>query len=273
MMPQNEAAMKSPFPGMDPYLEKYWRDIHTRLVMYTCDQLEGSLPDALIARVEERIVLETDDDVLRLLFPDVRVVEHGATAEEGGGAAVGVAEEIGTIPLIVTIDADPMTETYIEITDSDKNRVITVIEFLSLTNKLPGTGWQQYKKKQHELQQKGINLVEIDLLRGGRRSLVWPMRCIPRYARTTYLACTSRAANVGQLEVYPIPLRKPLPKLQIPLRPKDNDIHVDLQPLLDVAYRKGRYGTTIDYSRPLDPPLAGADAPWADMLLKQAGKR
>ena len=42
--------MKSPFPGMDPHLEAHWRDVHARLILYACDQLEPQLPPALIAR-------------------------------------------------------------------------------------------------------------------------------------------------------------------------------------------------------------------------------
>jgi len=32
--------MKNRFPGMDPYLEQFWLDVHARLVLYICDQLE-----------------------------------------------------------------------------------------------------------------------------------------------------------------------------------------------------------------------------------------
>jgi hypothetical protein len=46
-----------------------------------------------------------------------------------------------------------------------------------------------------------------------------------------------------------------------------------LQPLIDQAYRKGRYGDTIDYREPPDPPLEDDDAVWADTLLKEIGKR
>ena len=47
--------MKSPFPGMDPYLEAHWGDIHQRIVLYAADQLQGQLPSDLRARVEERV--------------------------------------------------------------------------------------------------------------------------------------------------------------------------------------------------------------------------
>ncbi len=50
--------MPSPFPGMDPYLEQCWRDIHARCIIYAADQLQAHLPPDLRARVEERVVVE-----------------------------------------------------------------------------------------------------------------------------------------------------------------------------------------------------------------------
>ena len=52
--------MKSPFPGMDPYLEEHWRDIHHRFLTYACDELQELLPRDLRARLEERVFVEPD---------------------------------------------------------------------------------------------------------------------------------------------------------------------------------------------------------------------
>src|SRR5277367_2533562 len=69
--------MPSPFPGMDPYLEVHWRDVHARLIIYASDALQGVLPGSLRARVEERVLLETPQGFAdHPLFPDVRVVEY-----------------------------------------------------------------------------------------------------------------------------------------------------------------------------------------------------
>jgi hypothetical protein len=51
--------MPSPFPGMDPYLEAHWRDVHASLIIYARDALQGVLPGSLRARVEERVLLES----------------------------------------------------------------------------------------------------------------------------------------------------------------------------------------------------------------------
>ena len=68
--------MPRSFPGMDPYLEAHWRDVHASLIIYTRDALRGLLPQSLRARVEERVLLATAAGFGESwLFPDVRVVE------------------------------------------------------------------------------------------------------------------------------------------------------------------------------------------------------
>ncbi len=50
--------MKSPFPGMDPYLEPRWGDIHTRLTVYACDQLRAQMPGGLLVRAQEHLTVQ-----------------------------------------------------------------------------------------------------------------------------------------------------------------------------------------------------------------------
>jgi len=68
-------------------------------------------------------------------------------------------------------------------------------------------------------------------------------------------------------------LQRPLPVIRIPLRERDREIGLNLQPLVELAYLNGSYADTIDYRQPCEPPLEGAEAAWADELLKAAGKR
>ncbi len=84
-------------------------------------------------------------------------------------------------PVIVPVHVEPATETFINILDPEtKHRLVTVIEILSLWNKLPGQGQREYRRKQEELQKARVNLVEIDLLRRGHRVLAVPYAHIPR---------------------------------------------------------------------------------------------
>src|SRR5882724_4898679 len=95
-------AMKSPFPGMDPYLEDRWRDFHSRMVMYACDQIEDSLPRSLVARVEQRIVFEVEDQEYHR-YPDLRLVERLPAASAGPASAV--VEATDTESVLVQVDS------------------------------------------------------------------------------------------------------------------------------------------------------------------------
>ena len=262
--------MKSPFPGMDPYLQHHWRDVHTSLVIYARDQLQGRLPTDLVARVEERVYLEKEGEPDRSFYPDVRVVErrkHEGTAETSLDD-VALAE-----PVIVKFRNEPITERYIEILDaSSGKRVVTTIEFISATNKISGDGYDLYRQKQKEAEQAKVSLVEIDLVLGGKRVLSVPLNRIRFRDRTRYQAIVRRGWQWNQAEVYPLPLLERLPAIPVPLRETDQDARLNLQALIDQAYLNGAYDT-IDYQVDADPPLEGHDAEWADQLLREAGKR
>jgi len=261
--------MASPFPGMDPYLEEFWRDVHARLIIYASDQLQSRLPDDLRARVEERVVVEPLAGESRSVYPDVRVVERGR------GEGVATASGISTAqPLILNLASEPKTETYIEIIDiGTGKRVVTVLEILSLSNKLPGESRDQYLRKLAELRASGVSLVEIDLLRTGQRGLSVPYDHIPVTYRTPYQVYVRRAWRPRSAEVYRVPFRERLPVIAVPLRETDADVALDLQPLVDQCYRNGGYDDDVDYSRAPHPPLEAEDDRWADQLLRQQGRR
>src|SRR5688572_16713292 len=72
------AREKSPLPGWDPYLQRFWRDVHHRLITYSSDFLHRVLPSDLRVRIEERVVLEAGDPVLSrdIYVPDVAVFDR-----------------------------------------------------------------------------------------------------------------------------------------------------------------------------------------------------
>ncbi len=264
-------SSRSPFPGMDPYLERHWPDIHSSLVVYSRDQLQPQLPDDLIARTEERVLLEAEGEMESTMYPDVRVVEYPSGAPATVIVPMKGAESAE--PIRISLRTEPATETFVEIREAgSENRVITVIEFLSMSAKTPGKDRKRYRKKQKDLQRGKVSLVEIDLLRAGQRVLVAPQSRIPRHGRTPYQACVRRGWNPDEAEIYPLSLRQPLRAISIPLRQRDAEVHLELQPLIDQCYRNGRYHT-INYRVDPEPPLQGDDAVWATELLRQGGKR
>src|SRR5258708_236896 len=176
--------MKSPFPGMDPYLEAHWGDVHTSLITYARDLLRPQLPGDLKVRVEERISVQDPDDDERpqVYFPDVRIIEN-------------------------PLSRSPPTERSLQIIDPRSgNRIVTTVEILSLANKIDAAGRSAYRNKQRKLAQSNVNLVEIDLLREGPYVLIAPWDAVPRSCRGTYRVAVSRASDPDYLAMYRVPL-------------------------------------------------------------------
>lgn len=262
--------MKSPFPGMDPYLEKHWRDVHHNVITFAQGELNPQLPGDLRVRVEERVFVESLEGNGRSMYPDIRVVERGQVKGAAASPQTGLAV---AEPLLIHLPEEQVSQGYLEIIDVESgNRVITVIEVLSLANKLAGEGQELYLQKRRELKEAGVSLVEIDLLRAGKRVLVVPPEMIPPSHRTTYQVCVRKGWRPSIPEIYRIPLRERLPAISIPLRETEGAVHLDLQTLIERCYENGRYDD-IDYSVDPEPPLDPDHAAWADDLLRQAGKR
>jgi hypothetical protein len=257
-------VMKSPFPGMDPYLEAHWLDVHTRLVTHAAESLNEQLPSGLIATTEERVAIEGDDELIRRFGPDVTVFAPASSSDTEGGIAIDA-------PFKVVLNVDPIIERFIRIYDANGERLITVVEFVSPTNK-SRAGIEAYQRKRDELIAAGVHVVEIDLVRQGAwRQLLRPYIC-PRDAVATYRAAIFTATPERPVYLYPIRLSAPLPNVPVPLRPGDKLATLHLQQLIEHVYTRGRYSQRLDYSRPPDPPLEAEDTAWAADLLNRAGK-
>lgn len=262
--------MVSPFPGMDPYLEAYWGDVHTSLCTYARDQLRPQLPRELRVRVEEYVAVGSDAGPEGGFYPDVQVTQPPRDSSgPGETAAAGVAAE----PLIVPMQTEPETLREVHILDRSRgDRLVTAIEFLSPSNKRHAAGRAAYVKKQQAFLEGGVNLVEIDLLRSGPYVLAVPVQNVPDDYLAPYRICVVRAAHAERAEVYRVSLRELLPAIRIPLRENDPDAYLPLQNLIDQAYENGQYDD-IDYAADPAPPLSPSDAEWADTLLKEQGRR
>ena len=105
------------------------------------------------------------------------------------------------------------------------NRVVTVIEFLSPSNKLYKAARKSYKNKQDECVCCCCNLVEIDLTRAGQREMLVRDFDIPDSKRGEYLVSVFRAniGKYGRREGYGLKMRERLPGIRIPLRAGDPD--------------------------------------------------
>ena len=201
------ADMPSPFPGMDPYLEPHWRDIHSSLITECRRHLNRSLPEGLVARSEERIAIDADGDVIQRYGPDSFVTESPGRRrswdeEDGGGLMLDA-------PIVVDAELEPVTERFIRVL-SPEGEVITVVQFLRPSNKVD-PGIKEFQRKRADLLEAGVHFVEIDLVRAGDWLELYEPRPFPPAGVATYRSIVRTAWGRGKVWITPIRLTDPLP--------------------------------------------------------------
>jgi len=266
--------MTNPFPGMNPYLEDraVWNDFHARLVVYISNQLQTQVRPRYVARVEERVYLEF---AAREIVPDVAFFHRKQPDIDGG---VAVLERECDDALVLKVEEVPHTETFVQIFDRQDNmRLVTVIEVLSPSNKeAHSEGHDLYLRKQREILRSEVNLVEIDLLRGGEYTVAAPQKLLQANAPNGwhYLVSVNCYYDRSLYYVYPRTVRERLPTIPIPLLPDDKPARLDVQAVVEQCYVDGAYADTIDYRRDPPPPaFSEEDARWMDALLREKGLR
>src|SRR6202008_2923837 len=123
--------------------------------------------------------------------------------------------------------------TYIEILYQPDRSLVAVLELLSPANKeYPGR--TEYLAKRMAFLNQNVHLVELDLLRGGRRL---PMQGPLPPGDSYYFV--SRGEQRPDCQVYAWNLRQALPRLPVPLRAPDADIFIELGAVFATAYDRG----------------------------------
>ena len=277
--------MPSPFPGMNPFLEKPsdWRDFHGDFIVRLRAQLADQIRPAFIAKTEDHVYLhelsaEERAEARRALagIGDVVVKRRdgGAApfASAGGAAAAAVAEPTVRRRL-ATLTVVENREPFLRILDRETREVVTVIELLSPTNKRPGSDRDLFLAKRDRILSSRAGYVEIDLLRGGPPT---PMDEDP--PEGTYRVIVSRGGN-GPVafgpsrppaDVWLWGLRDPLPNIPVPLKPPHPEAVIDLRAALDRTYDEAAFEDYLHLAPP-DPPLDADDAAWAADVLSGAG--
>jgi hypothetical protein len=257
--------MKSPFPGMDPFIEAcgLWQDFHGHLIEKISEAIGAALPTGYLARAGKRsyvVLAEANGKEEHSFLPDVKVT--GSTARPAASGkrkptSVPVAEA-EPVELRAFIERD-FEEKFIDIFElQPRRRLVTSIEVLSPSNKRRRSkGWRKYLRKRQALLLGKANLIEMDLLRGGDR-----MPMLDPWPGSPYTLLVAREERAPRCRVWPAFFDRPLPAIPVPLSRPDPDLTLDLQPLVDAIYEHWRYLEDIDYTRPLTPPLSAEQVAW-----------
>jgi len=246
---------------MDPYLEgPEWPDFHHHFVEGVHGSLVPQLRPKYVVRAERRVYIEHDpEDELRYIQPDLAIVAGDASGRAGGAGTAAVVE-----PVVLSVPVPvEHREAFLSIQLRETREVITVIELLSPANKRPGSdGRREYLGKRDGVFESKTHLVELDLLRGGER-----LPTVQPLPDGDYFAFVCRGNRRPRAEVYPWPLRSPLPTIPVPLENPDPDATLDLQAIFTSVYDRAGYDYSLDYRAAVDPPLSETDGDWAKGLL------
>jgi hypothetical protein len=218
---------------MDPYLEgALWPDVHQQLAAEIRRRLTPRLRPRYVARLAVTIYEDREQgSELGVMYPDVEVL---------------------------------MRLVAIEVRDAAHNDLITAVEIISPVNKRE-PGLSDYRRKRARLQEAGVHLLEIDLIRRYARTYEHP-----GLPETPYVVTLTRAGT-GKIEVWPIRLHDTLPTVPVPLRSPDPDVPLELGAALGAIYDEAAYDLSIDYGAPPPPPpLSEEDAAWMKTLLEKA---
>jgi hypothetical protein len=257
--------MPSPFPGMDPYLESqpFWGDLHSSMIAVMKGELNRRLPENYTAWSDIYIWLHEPDAETRKGKPDV----FFATASKAKKP-----RSVATLPAPSTTILPAVRREgnrYLKIKEVRSERVVTVIELLSPTNKEPGEDRDAFQAKRNEYLANRTNIVEIDLLRAGLRLPLGE----PPPERSDYYALVCRAVDFPKTALWTFSVRQPLPEIAVPLNPVDGYVSLPLQKCFTAAYELGSYPKAVDYRRPPRVSLSDADAEWARQLLDARSSR
>ena len=252
--------MASPFPGMDPFLEDpaYWADFHSRFINNWADALSDVLPEKYEAKLRERLyhVLK-EPEARKLMSPDIGVV---AAPSSSTSSTSTNAVTLSPVLIPLTVLEGPC-ETFIEILHKPDRELVTVLELLSPANK-EQPGRTEYLAKRRAILYQKVHLVELDLLRAGRR-----MPSQVSLPSGDYYYLVARSERRPDAEVFAWTIRDPFSHLPVPLRAPDPDISFDLAAVFTTTYDRGRFARKIDYSA--ISSLRPEDQEWAAQILKE----
>lgn len=261
----DELALNSPFPGMDPYLEArhLWKGLHTQLIgELSTHQLPPLLAPSYYVDAEPSLQIRAERD----MYPDIQIVAQTTPAHTApAGARLAIAEPTATIVTAWPEEDEEDEESALYIREAQTEQLVTGIEILSYSNKTVGAEKRaRYLAKRRELLASGIHLVEVDLLRGGRRVAA----ALPDQP---YHIIVSRADAYPQSQVWSFGFNDEIPAAAVPLFSPDEQVPLPLQIALQTIYQARRFRQRLDYHRDPEGPLTRQDKATIKEIVASSG--
>lgn len=255
--------MRSPFPGMDPYLEDpiFWSSFHSRFLVALANAITPHIIPKYYVEIEARTYRDNGEDDLLIGVADAVVLANKTPSlpkSSSTATAVQVRPQRVRVPMALELK-----ERYLQVRELGTDAVITVIELLSPKNKRSGKGREDYESKRLDILASSSHLIEIDFLRAGK-----PMTMGGATGEMDYHILVSRSNLRPSADLYAFQLQEPIPDFLLPLQADDEDLLVNVQEIFDGVYEQSAYSIRLNYTHPVPPPkLSEPDRLWIQELL------
>jgi Protein of unknown function (DUF4058) len=256
--------MRSPFPGMDPFLEEpfFWHQVHSRLIVALSNELGAKLRPKYYAAIETRTYFDDEEGSIFVGIPDA-IIFNAAQVEVSTRSATTATITAPQPQRIHLVEPIEVKERYLEIRKVRTHEVIVAIEVLSPKNKR-SEGRKIYLKKRQTILESATHFVEIDLLRAFS-----PMPVMETIPRSHYHILVSDSRDRPEADLYSFNLQEPIPIFGIPLKPEDTPIAIDLTHLLQEVYEQGCFDLQINYQSVL-ADLSPTDLDWVKQVVDRS---
>lgn len=256
--------MKSPFVGMNPWLEGYiWPDVHQDLASAIRALLAPQIAPKYVARLAIATIMDSEpESEIGITYPDVEVLHRRNILKE---PTMTYGDTPITEPTIIAPFKLPITLhiPIIEIRDTAHNKLVTAIEILSPVNKR-NPNLIDYRNKIADLHRSGVHILEIDLLRRGTRPFTSKKQS-SQYQMMLLRAGTNNAAY------WAVNVQDKLPILPVPLIAPDADVVLELDKAMDIIFERGLYHLSMDYTKEPPPPaFSEQDKAWIQQVVEKS---
>ena len=270
---------KSPFPGMDPFLERNptWEDIHGWFIRELVRELVIPIRRLGLEIGVERTVYRRDSDAGLMLIgePDFLSFQEsnsgsGRTWDRSSGG-LALAEPQAVHEVVLEDDEQSIhKQDFLVVREELRGyaRVVAVVELLSPANKT-GTYAPLYQEKRQHFLASQSHFLEIDLLRDGPN----PSRDrFPELSRTPYFIFLARKKGMGwNEEGFPVRLQDPLPTIGLPLTADRPLLPLNLQAAFDSAFNLSAFVSDRLYGNLPGPALSSEDQEFVNNILSHRG--
>lgn len=221
--------------GMHPELEqpKYFPGFHAGVITELLYALGPSVPPAYEVTVEHSVSLTNELGERKDYVPDARIdLAEPVLSGIATASATAIAPDF-------LLESPARPQRFLAIYDGE-GKLVTTIEVLSPANKT-GIGFEELFRKQRDLAGQNINLVEIDLLRKGKRR--WQS---DRSREADYLFTVQRGEGATQVEAWARSLGEALPTIPVPLRYADGQVPLNLEEVVAAYLEKSGLGRRLE---------------------------